>query len=195
MAANDDPGGRTAAQALNDADRRWLHDKYERLAGEESTLSTNRTSYFAAIGTVLVTALVVAVNDFLPDSRLLLTFVSFLSVLGILISLIWTILLHRTTDARNMWQEAARHLERVAPPLPGQLLEGITLRSGDRLELDLLRPYTAHAQRFSKEKGVSWMDRVTPDTLVEVLPLSFIVLWVGVLVVGWFALAPHAGIP
>ena len=175
---------------LTEDERRWLHDKYERLAAEESTLAANRTSYFAAIGTVLLTALVVAVNDFLNVHELLLAVVTFMAVLGLMISFVWSVLLHRTTDAQSMWRESARSLERLAPPLPGQLLVPITLRSGDKLQLDLLRPYTAHAERFSKDKGISWMDRVTPETLTEVLPTSFLVVWAGVLVVAWVYLGP-----
>ena len=40
---------------LSESELRWLHDKYERLASEEGQLTASRTSYFAAIGTVLVT--------------------------------------------------------------------------------------------------------------------------------------------
>lgn len=189
MPDSPDPSGLvTGAPVLSDEERRWLHDKYERLATEEGALAANRTSYFAAIGTVLLTAMVVAVNDFEANKQLLLLFVTFMSVLGILISFVWTVLLHRTTDAQNMWREAARFLESTAPPIAGTLSAPITLRSGEKLQLNLLTPYTAHGRRFSKDKGISWMDRVTPESLVEVLPTSFILLWAGVLLVGWIYL-------
>ena len=53
------PESVASAPTLTYDDRRWLHDKYERLAAEEGQLSSVRTSYYAAIGTVLITGLVV----------------------------------------------------------------------------------------------------------------------------------------
>jgi hypothetical protein len=170
---------------LDDRSRRWLHDKYERLAAEENTLAANRTSYFAAIGAVLLTALVVALNDFQNSGKILVLVVSFLGGLGLLVSFVWVILLWRTTDAQNLWREAARHLEQVAPPMGGGFMVPITLRSGEKLQVDLLRPYTAHASRFSRRKGISWMDRLTPESLTEVLPGTFVVIWSCVLVAVW----------
>lgn len=185
MARTPDPAGGEHRVAFDPADRKWLHDKYERLAANEGSLSATRTSYFAAIGTVLLTAFIVAVDDFLSHPHLLIAIITFLSALGIAISFIWAVLLHRTTDAQSMWRESARYLEEMDPPLEGEVRVGITLRSGEKLELNLLRPFVAHARRFSKDKGVSWMDRVTPETLTEILPVSFIILWVGILVVAW----------
>jgi len=165
--------------------RRWLHDKYERLAAEEDNLAASRTSYFAAIGTVLITGLVVALNYFLADPRLLALVATFLAGLGILISFIWAVLLHRTLDAQAMWREGAEQLERLLPPVDGQLPGTVTLRSGDTVEVDLLRPFTAHARRFAKDRAVSWMDRLRPGALTEILPVCFVGIWCGVLVAVW----------
>lgn len=165
--------------------RRWLHDKYERLAAEEGQLSASRTAYFAAIATVLITALVVSVNYFLSNHLLLGLVVSFLSALGILISFVWLVLLHRTADAQQLWRQCAEHLERLAPPVPGALEVPVRLRSGRPLDIDLLRPYSAHALRFSPDRRISWMDRVRPELLTEILPGSFLVVWVVVLAVVW----------
>jgi uncharacterized membrane protein YhaH (DUF805 family) len=178
----------TNVSALDSQSRRWLHDKYERLAAEESTLAANRTSYFAAIGAVLLTALVVALNDFINTPRILILVVSFLAGLGLLVSIVWVILLRRTTDAQNLWRESIRELERTAPPLEGQILIPIVLRSGETMDIDLLRPYTAHSNRFSKDKRVSWLDRLTPESLTQVLPGTFVIIWLCVLVavVGYY---------
>lgn len=165
--------------------RRWLHDKYERLVAEENTLAANRTSYFAAIGAVLLTALVVGLNDFQNNPHFLVLVVSFLGGLGLLVSIVWSILLHRTTDAQRLWRESAMHLERIAPPLEGKLPVKISLRTGAKLDIDLLQPYTSHNRRFSKDPSISWMDRLTPESLMEVLPVSFIVIWGCVLVATW----------
>lgn len=166
-------------------DRRWLHDKYERLAAEESGLASSRTSYYAAIGTVLITGLVVAVADLLGQPRILVLIVTFLALLGIQISIVWVVLLHRTNDAKNLWREAACHLERDYPPLEGSWTAPITLRSAEVLQVNLLHPFLAHDARFSKTGPVSWMDRTNPDLLTEILPLTFITLWISVLIVIW----------
>lgn len=162
-----------------------MHDKLERLSAEESQLSAGRTTYYAAIGTVLITALIVAVADLLSQPRILVVIVSFLAVLGILISFVWTVLLRRTNDAKNLWSEAAARLEREHPPIEGEWMVPITLRTDATLPLNLLRPFSAHAARFSRSQRVAWTDRLNPDTLTEVLPYTFLALWAGVLVGGW----------
>ncbi|HXW67367.1 MAG TPA: hypothetical protein VEL82_05785 [Thermoplasmata archaeon] len=171
---------------------RWLHDKYERLATEEAQLAGSRTSYFAAIGTVLITALVVATADLFDQPVLYAVALAFLSVLGILISVVWAILLHRTNDAQNLWREAAADLETLAPPVASNLPGPITLRSGEELSLDLTRPYLMHRARFAPDQRISWQDRVAPDRLTEILPLTFLAIWIAVLVLSaiWFALHP-----
>ena len=170
--------------------RRWLHDKYERLAAEEGELAASRTSYFAAIGTVLITGLVVSLDYFLSQPRVLLLVSTFLSALGIVISFVWAVLLHRTLDAQGLWRESAQQLEQLAPPIEGTLRGTVTLRSGDKLEIDLLRPFTAHARRFSPTEGISWMDRLRPGGLSEVLPVCFLSLWCTVLVAAWLYVHP-----
>ncbi|MGA8663601.1 MAG: hypothetical protein WB809_00810 [Thermoplasmata archaeon] len=171
---------------MDSASRRWLHDKFERLAAEEGQLSTGRTTYYAAIGTVLITGLLVVLADLLGEPSLLVVAVTFLAGLGILISLVWAVLLHRTNDAQNLWREAARLLERDHPPIEGIWNAPITLRSGETMNVDLARPYLAHNARFAPIRQVSWMDRVNPLALTEVLPLTFIVIWSSVLVIVWF---------
>lgn len=173
------------SDALTADDRRWLHDKFERLAAEEGQLAAGRTSYFAAIGTVLITAIVVAVAD-LSGNRLELTlFVTFLSTLGVLITFVWAVLLHRTNDAQSLWRESNLRLEQLAPPIPGRIEIPVTLRSGSALPVNLLRPYETHAARFSNVRAVSWMDRVNPERLTEILPVTFLVVWASALVVVW----------
>ena len=176
-------GGSTAT--LTDEEARWLHDKFERLSSEEVDLSGSRTSYFAAIGTVLITGAVVATVNLLGQPLLLTAMVTFLAALGALISFVWVVLLHRTNDAQALWREAALRLEALRPPIAGELRAPVTLRSGRSLEVDLLRPYTVHAGRFSPSNPISWLDRVNPARLTEILPMTFIGLWIGVLVVVW----------
>lgn len=168
---------------LDTDDRKWLHDKYERLASEEITLSGSRTAYYAAIGSVLVTGVVVALDDFSGNRILLAAVATFLAILGILISSVWAVLLHRTNDALNLWREAARRLEEYDSPIAGDLPVPITLRSGETFQGNLLRPYQLHALRF--QRAASWMDRTNPSTLTEVLPVAFFVLWVAILAVVW----------
>ncbi|MFI5414666.1 MAG: hypothetical protein ACHQ16_03250 [Candidatus Lutacidiplasmatales archaeon] len=186
MAAPATDGARASSTpVLSPEERRWLHDKFERLASEEAQLAASRTSYYAAIGTVLITGLIVVAADLAGNPLEMTGGVTFLASLGVLISLVWAVLLHRTNDAQKMWREAALQLETVAPPLAGQVLIGIELRSGDRLPVDLLRPYTAHHARFSSSKRISWMDRVNPERLTEVLPMTFLGVWSGALVLIW----------
>jgi len=176
---------RPTRPVLTHDDRRWLHDKYERLAAEESQLSSTRTTYYAAIGTVLITGLMVVIADLLNEPRILVVVVTFLAGLGILISFVWAAVLHRTNDAQNMWREAALRLEEAEPPVEGVWDAPITLRSGASLPLNLLRPFEAHAERFSRARAISRLDRLNPATLTEILPVTFIVLWVSVFAIAW----------
>ncbi|MCI4369040.1 MAG: hypothetical protein L3K09_05720 [Thermoplasmata archaeon] len=171
--------------SLGPEERRWLHDKYERLAAEEGQLAAGRTSYFAAIGSVLVTGTVVAVSYFSGRPLLLVTIATFLSAIGIVFSFVWAVLLHRTNDAQALWREAAWRLEVCEPPLSGELLAPITLRSTQTVTVNLLRPYSIHRARFSTAKPISWMDRVNPGRLTESLALTFLLVWLTVLVISW----------
>ncbi|MCI4335926.1 MAG: hypothetical protein L3K17_01835 [Thermoplasmata archaeon] len=170
---------------LSPDNRRWLHDKLERLQAEEATLASVRTSYYAAIGTVLLTALFIAIEDFQNQARVLVLILTFLAILGIMISFVWIVLLRRTNDAKNLWREAGCQLERDQPPLEGTWTAPISLRSDASLPVNLLRPFLAHEERFSGSHAVSWMDRTNPDTLTEILPLTFLAIWIAVPVVAW----------
>lgn len=174
-----------APTALSPDDRKWLHDKYERLAAEEGSLAQGRTSYYAAIGTVLVTGLVIAIADLASNRFLLVVIVTYLAALGILISFVWLVLLHRTNDAQALWRQAAERLEEREPPLEGQLPGAITLRSHENLTLNLLRPYTVHRVRFAATRAVSRLDRLNPQTLTEILPYAFLFIWGSVVVIAW----------
>jgi hypothetical protein len=184
------PGPATPPVVLGPDDRKWLHDKYERMAAEEGQLATARTSYYAAIGTVLVTAAVVAIADLSSDRLVLAGVGTFLAGLGILISFVWAVLLHRTNDAQALWREVAEHLEDVEPPLEGVVNVPVTLRSGETIPVNLLRPYQTHRERFGTSHRVSWMDREDPARLTEVLPVAFLVIWISALVFvwGWYLL-------
>ena len=174
-----------ASTALDPDQRRWLHDKYERLAAEEGQLAAGRTSYYAAIGSVLITGVVVAIADLASQRLVLAAVATFLSALGILISFVWAVLLHRTNDAQALWREAAERLEQSEPPLEGDLPGTITLRSRQTMTVNLLRPYEVHQQRFARGGEVSWMDRVNPSRLTEVLPVAFLAIWVTVFIFAW----------
>jgi hypothetical protein len=176
---------RASTSDLTSEERRWLHDKYERLASEEAQLAAGRTSYYAAIGTVLITGLLISVADLMAEPSILAAAVTFLAGLGILISIVWAVLLHRTNDAQTMWREAALQLETMSAPLAGQLVVPISLRSGESLEVDILRPYSTHRQRFSRTNRISWMDGVDPEALTEVLPLTFFGIWSSALLLTW----------
>jgi hypothetical protein len=169
-------------------DRKWLHDKYERLDAEEGQLASARTAYYAAIGTVLLTGMIVAIADLINDPEILVVILTFLAGLGVLISVVWTVLLHRTNDAQKLWRESARHLEQGAPPLEGEFRSPISLRSGETISVDLFRPFQTHDARFSRSNKISWMDRIDPTALTEILPKTFLGIWatIGVLVWVWF---------
>ncbi len=173
------------AAALDPEQRRWLHDKYERLSAEESQLSASRTAYFATIGAVLLTGLVVLIADLLGQPILFAVAATLLASLGILTSAVWTFLLHRTNDAQAMWREAALHLEQLAPPVPVPVPSIVTLRSSASLPVDLSAPYTMHAIRFSPTNQISWLDRFNPNRLMEVMPITLLVIWDAVLIVVW----------
>lgn len=130
--------------------------------------------------------MVVALADVLNEPNILVIVVSFLALLGILISIVWTVLLHRTNDAQKLWREAALRLELSQPPLEGEFRAPITLRSGETMSLDLYRPFLAHEERFAPSPKISWLDRVDPSWLTEILPLTFLLLWAAILVVIWF---------
>lgn len=170
---------------LSPEQRRWLHDKYERLGAEEGQLAAGRTSYFAAIGSVLVTGVVVAIADLSSQRFVLAAVATFLAAIGIFISFVWAVLLHRTNDAQALWREAAEKLEETEPPLEGELLAPISLRSRATLTVNLLRPYQVHAERFARGGAIAWMDRVRPSRLTEALPVAFLGVWIAALLFAW----------
>jgi hypothetical protein len=178
-------GAGPSSATLTSEEARWLHDKFERLAAEEVQLSGARTSYFAAIGTILITGTIVTVADLLTQPLLLVLVVTFLSALGVLISFVWVVLLHRTNDAQQMWRESALRLEMLRAPIAGELRAATTLRSGATLDLNLLRPFAMHQERFSSANPISWLDRVDPERLTESLPQTFFVVWSSALVLVW----------
>lgn len=178
-------GADSVATVLTPEERKWLHDKYERLAAEEGQLAATRTSYFAAIGSVLVTAVVVAIADLSGQRLVLASVATFLATLGILISSIWAVLLHRTNDARDLWREAVVQLEQSEPPIEGDLPAVVSLRNREMVPVNLLRPYMVHQVRFARGGETSWMDRVNPGRLSEILPMAFLVIWVLALGFAW----------
>lgn len=170
---------------LSTEDRQWLHDKFERLTAEEGQLAAGRTSYFAAVVTVLITAVVVSVADLSAHPLELALVVTFLCALGILITFVWWVLLHRTNDAHALWTQASVQLEQAAPPVAGSLPATIRLRSGETVAVNLLRPAELHATRFSRSRAVSPMDRVNPDRLTELLPQTFLLVWSATIILIW----------
>jgi hypothetical protein len=173
------------AVGLTPEERRWLHDKYERLAAEEGQLSASRTAYFATIGAVLFTGFVVLIANLLNQPLLFVLAATLLGALGLLISGVWTLLLHRTNDAQTMWREAALRLEEVAPPFSVALESRVTLRSGAYIPVDLNRPFQMHATRFSPDNPITWFDRFSPFRLVEVMPITLLAMWATVLGSVW----------
>jgi hypothetical protein len=166
-------------------ERRWLHDKYERLAAEEGQLSGIRTAYFATIGAVLLTGLVVLIADLLGTAVLFTVAATLLAALGILVCSVWTVLLHRTNDAQAMWREAALRLEESAPPVLVSLPIQITLRSRATVPVDLNAPYHMHNARFAAGGQISLLDRINPNRMMEIMPISLLAIWGTVLVVVW----------
>lgn len=166
-------------------DRRWLHDKYERLGEEEGQLAATRTTYFATVGAVLVTGLILVIINLLDRPAVLAESVTLLATFGILFSAIWAVLLHRTTDAQALWREAALRLEELAPPVLTEVVAPVTLRSGRTLQVNLAQPYRVHEERFSPRNPISRLDRLNPWALAELMPLTFVVVWVVALVGVW----------
>lgn len=176
-------------------DLRWLHDKYERLASEESALAGGRTSYFAGIATVLVTGFLYVVVNLLSHPVLQAYLVTFLGSLGIMISIVWLVLLRRTNSAQRLWRNSALELERQNPPVPPVLKAEVPVRGGRELAIDLSRPYESHDTRFTPEKQISWFDRRDPAFLTELLPMAFIFVWTAIIIIVWVAFAfNHTGI-
>jgi hypothetical protein len=169
-------------------ERRWLHDKYERLASDEASLGDSRTSYFAAIASGLVAAFVVLVVNELSRPLLLLVMTTLLAIFGILLAAIWTIVLRRTAAAQALFRESVLLLERDAPPIGASVPASVTLRPGETIQIDLTRPYLAHETRFFNAPGLTWTDRVRPAELSANVPVFLVVLWIAVEVgtVVWF---------
>ena len=100
-----------APPPLTGEERRWLHDKYQRLAEHEAQLADYRTSYFAAIVAALVAAQVLLVINLLHEPRVFSTVSTLLALFGLLICGVWGLVLHRTTSAMDLWRDAEAQLE------------------------------------------------------------------------------------
>lgn len=170
---------------LSPEERRWLHDKYERLAGEEDKLSSTRTSYFAAIGTVIMTGLVVAIADLWSQPFTLAVSVTFYALFGVLISVVWDLLLRRTSHAASLWRGAAFQLEEIAPPLGRKLETELRLQTGEMMRADLSVPYHVHDELFSESNHIPRIDRINPTRLTEILPITFACTWSLILALAW----------
>ena len=166
-------------------ERRWLHDKYERLSAEEGQLAGTRTSFFSAIASVLFTGMLVLLVNLLDRPMLFAEMETLLAIFGILISVVWALLLHRTADAQELWRESARRLETLAPPIGAPLPAPIPVTATESVSIDLTRPFLAHQERFSPTHRLSWFDRYNPIRLSEALPIALVVLWCGAMAAGW----------
>ena len=166
---------------LTGEERRWLHDKYERLASDEASLADSRTSYFAAIASGLLAAYVVLVVNELSRPPLLLVMTILLSAFGMLLAAIWTIVLRRTSAAQLLWREAAVLLERSAAPVEPRVPVSVTLRVGETISIDLSRPYLAHETRFVEAPGLTWADKVRPAELSANVPSFLIAVWIAII--------------
>ena len=163
--------------ALSPEELRWLHDKYERLAAEETHLVDSRTSYFAAITAALVAGLVLLIINELRSPPVFVAAASFLATLGVLVSAVWAVVLHRTSAAQRLWRAAAAALERSSMFPQRSLPARLAVHQGLEITIDLTRPYLAHAERFAGTHGLPWVDRVEPSELSSDLPVLLVGAW------------------
>lgn len=134
----------------------------------------------------MVVALIYAVANVLPKGNLVFAAsATFLAGVGILLSTLWALVQWRTTSAQLLWREAARELERVAPPVDPRIPAEIPVRPGRFVTVDISRPYSAHRERFSPANDIPWVDRVSPVQLTNQLPVLLIATWAIVLVAVW----------
>ncbi len=168
------------------AERRWLHDKYEKLAEHEAQLADYRSSYFAVLNTALIAGLVLIVINLLRNPPLFLAGASMLGLFGAGMSGIWALVLHRTIAAQNLWRDAALALETDFPPLESPLVTQVPGgQPGTSISIDLTRPYHAHRLRFSREHGATFFDAIQPGHVWSGIPLVFCVGWLTVMVAVW----------
>ncbi len=183
-----------ATQELAPTDRRWLHDKYEKLAEHEAQLADYRTSYFAVLNTALVAGTVLVVVNLLKTPPIFATAASLLAGFGLLMSVVWALLLHRTLAAQDLWRDAALALEAEFPPVPAPLPADLPAGvAGRRISVDLARPYHAHHLRFSGEHGASFLDTIRPAEVWSRIPVIFCGVWGTLLVAVWVWLALFGG--
>ena len=168
-----------------------MHDKYQRFDQSEGQLADYRSSYTAAVTTALVAAMVYAVVNLLPKSALLFaTTVSLLAAFGVLISLVWAVVLRRTTQAQQLWRDAAFRLEEDVPPVEGTISATLSASPTRSISVDLARPYHVHLERFAGV-GTSRLDRIRPADLTSQVPVLLVVVW-SIVVAGawvWYAFA------
>ena len=171
---------------LPPSERRWLHDKYEKLAEHEAQLADYRTSYFAVLNTALVAGTVLVIINLLRSPPIFAAAVTLLAVIGLVMSIVWALVLRRTIAAQNLWRDAALALETDYPPVSAPLLRDVPAgRSRGRITVDLARPYHAHRTRFSREAGAGYLDALRPAELWSAIPVVLSVLWGGLLVGVW----------
>ncbi|HYK92682.1 MAG TPA: hypothetical protein VEY07_01395 [Thermoplasmata archaeon] len=174
------------SSTLPSGERRWLHDKYEKLAEHEAQLADYRTSYFAVLNSALVAGMVLVVINLLRNPPVFATTSTLLAGFGILMASVWAVVLHRTIAAQNLWRDAALALETDFPPVTAPLIRRVPGgRAGEEISVDLARPYHAHRLRFSRDSGAGYLDTVRPAELWSNVPVLLTGAWVGVIVVVW----------
>jgi hypothetical protein len=172
-------------------ERRWLHDKYQRLSEHEAQLADYRSSYFAVLNTALVAGLALLLVNLYRSPPLFVAGATLLAGFGLVVTMIWSLLLRRTTAALELWREAVLELERVAPPILVHIPTQLTLESTARtFAVDLARPYDTHRRRFQPENAVSRADMIRPSELWSDVPVILAGVWATVLfgVWAWFVL-------
>ena len=167
-------------------ERRWLHDKYQSLAEYEARLADYRTSYFAVLNTALVAGVVLVVINLLRTPPVFATTASMLTAFGVVMSVVWAIVLHRTIAAQNLWRDAALALEADYPPISGPLPSHVPGgRAGHLIPVDLARPYHTHRSRFSRGSGAGYLDSIRPAAVWSDVPILFGIAWGAAFVTVW----------
>lgn len=159
-------------------ERRWLHDKLERLAIHEDRLMSYRSSFFAAVTSALAAGQFVAVAYLHLLPHLFWSLSAALAFFGAVSAVPWAMLLHRTATARRLWRAAARELERRYPPLSVAIPFELELVEGaPRVVVDAARPFEAHRRAFHDPGRISWFDRIGPTEVSPYLPMALGLVW------------------
>jgi len=172
---------------LRPEEARWLHETLEERARHEDRVLSDRATFFIALTTALLAALVLAQTyGGIPNDWTGLG-TAVLPGIGAGVSVAWWFIMKRTLAASNLYRQALFDLEgrnelfeRGARLLWEPKPPANVSNPDARHPLFLTSPVTLHRVVFRERTPSHWYTAVSPNLFWSDLPIAAGLLWLGI---------------